>query len=56
MIVKETRQSNQLETDVDTKQRDGDQPQLSSSNGKHLEVLKGDKLVARDSTPLIPYP
>ena len=41
---------------VDTEQKDGDQPQLSSSNGKHPEVVKGDKLVARDPTPLIPYP
>ena len=55
-IVKETKQSDQSKTEVVTKQRDGDQPQLSSSNGKHPEVVKGDKPMARDPTPLIPYP
>ena len=32
-----------------------DHPQLSSSNGKHPEVVKRDKLVASDPTPVIPY-
>ena len=56
MIVKETRQSDQLEKEVDTEQRDGDQPQLRNSNGKHPKVMKGDQPVARDPSPLIPYP
>ena len=55
-IVKEAKQLDQSETEVDIEQRDGDQPQLRSSNGKHLEVVKGDKPVARDPTPFIPYP
>ena len=55
MIIKETRQLDQSETEVDTEQRDGDQPQLSNSNGKHPKVVKGDKPVARDPPPLIPY-
>ena len=56
MIVKETRQSDQSKTEVDTEQRDGDQPKLSKSNGKHPKVVKGDKPVARDPPLLIPYP
>ena len=56
MIIKETRQSDQSETEVDTEQRDGDQPQLSNSNGKPPKVVKGDKLVERDPPPLIPSP
>ena len=56
MLVKETRQSDQSETNVDTEKRKGDQPQLSNSNGKHPKVVKGDKLVARDPPPPIPYP
>ena len=55
-IVKEVKQLDQSKIEVGTEQRDGDQPQLSSSDGKHLEVVKGDKPVARDPTPLIPYP
>ena len=56
MIVKETRQWDQPEIEVDTEQRKGDQPQLSNSNGKHPKVVKRDKPVARDPPPLIPYP
>ena len=55
MIVKYPKQLDQSETEVDTEQKYGDQPRLRSSNGKHLEVEKGDKPVARDPTPLIPY-
>ena len=46
----------EVETEVDIEQKEGDQPRLSSSNGKHPEVVKGDKPVARDPTPFIPYP
>ena len=46
----------EVETKSHTKKTYGDQPRLSRSNGKHPEVVKGDKLVARDPTPLIPYP
>ena len=56
MIVKDTRQSDQLEIEVDTKQRKGDQPQLRNSNRKHPKVVEGDKPMARDPPPLIPYP
>ena len=56
MIVKETRQSDQSETEVDIEQREGDQPQLRNSNGKHPKVVKWDNPVARDPPPLIPYP
>ena len=56
MIVKETRQSNQLEIEVDTEQRKRDQPQLRNSNRKHPKVVEGDKPMARDPPPLIPYP
>ena len=31
-------------------------PQLRNSNGKHPKIVKGDKPVARDPPPLIPYP
>ena len=33
----------EVETEVDTEQKDGDQPQLRSSNGKHPRIVKGDK-------------
>ena len=56
MIVKQTGQSDQSKTEVDTEQRKRDHPQLSNSNGKHPKVVEGDKLVARDPPPLIPYP
>ena len=56
MIVKETRQLDLSEIEINTKQRKGDQPQLRNSNGKHPKVVEGDKPVARDSPSLIPYP
>ena len=55
MLVKDLKQSDRSEIEVDTEQKDVDQPRLSSSNGKYLKVVKGDKPVARDPTPLIPY-
>ena len=46
MIVKETKQSDQSKTEVDTEQRregggGGISPQLSNSNGKHPKVVNG---------------
>ena len=55
MIVKETRQSDQSEIEVDIEQREGDKPQLRNSNGKHPKVVKWDNPMARDPLPLIPY-
>ena len=55
-IVKEPKQSNRSEIEVDIEQNNGDQPQLNSSSGKQPEVEKLDQPISRDPTLLIPYP
>ena len=56
VIITELKQSDQVEAEVDTEQKDGELPQLNSSTGKQSEVEKVDKPVSHDPTPLILYP
>ena len=56
MIITKLKQSDQAKAEVDTKQKDGDLPQLNISARKQSEVEKVDKPVSQDPTPLIPYP